>query len=98
MKRFLKALVSKLDVSPSATHVAAVAYSTNPVIVMRFAGAQDTNEVNRLFDGMVWQRGVTNTDRALKLAERDLFQTSNGMRPNIWKVKLFAANKFRWPI
>jgi len=93
MKRFLKALVSKLDVSPSATHVAAVAYSNNPVVVMRFTGAQDTNQVNRLFDGMLWQRGFTYTDKALQLADRDLFQTSNGMRPNVAKVKLFAVKK-----
>ena len=93
MKRFLKALVSRLDVSPSATHIAAIAYSTNPVVVMRFTGAQDTNEVNRLFDGMVWQRGFTYTDKALQLADRDLFQTANGMRPNVAKVKLFAAKK-----
>lgn len=93
MKRFLKALVSKLDVSPSATHVAAVAYSNNPVVVMGFTGAQDTNEVNRLFDGMPWQRGFTYTDKALQLADRDLFQTSNGMRPNVAKVKLFAVKK-----
>ena len=91
MKRFLKALISRLDVSPSATHVAAIAYSTNPVVVMRFTGAQDTNEVNRLFDAMVWQRGVTYTDKALQLADRDLFQITNGMRPNVAKVKLFAA-------
>ena len=87
MKRFLKAVVSRLDVSQSATHVAAIAYSTKPVVVMRFTGAQDTNEVNRLFDGMLWQRGFTYTDKALQLADTDLFQTTNGMRPNVAKVK-----------
>ena len=91
MKRFLKALISRLDVSPSATHVAAVAYSTNPEVVMRFSSKQDTDEVNRLFDEMRWQRGFTYMDKALQLADNDLLQTSNGMRPNVAKVKLFAV-------
>ena len=87
MKRFLKALVSKLDVSPSATHISAVAYSNNPEVVLRFRNRQSTDEVNSAFDGMRWQRGFTYTDKALLLADGDLFQSSNGMRPNVAKVK-----------
>jgi len=87
MKRFLKALVSKLDVSPSSTHVAAVAYSNNPEVVLRFNSRQGTNEVNFAFDGMRWQRGFTYTDKALFLADSDLFQSANGMRPNVGKVR-----------
>lgn len=86
MKRFLKALVSKLDVSDSGTHIAAVAYSGNPEVVMRFSNFQGVDQVNRLFDEMRWQRGFTYTDKALLLADRDLFQTTNGMRPAVPKV------------
>ena len=89
MKRFLKALISKLDVSPSATHVAAVAYSNNANVEMRFNNVQNTNEVIRILDDMRWQRGFTYTDKALLLADSDLFQTANGMRPNIAKVNIF---------
>ena len=86
-KRFLKSLVSKLDVSASATRIAAVSYSTNPEVVMRFSNFQGTDQVNQVIDGMRWQRGFTYTDRALLLADRDLFKTSNGMRgPNVPKV------------
>ena len=86
MKRFLKAMVSKLDVSNSVTHVAAIAYSNNPIVEMRFWNTQGTDEVNRVFDRMHWQRGYTYTDKALQLADRDLFQTGNGMRPSVPKV------------
>lgn len=86
MKRFLKALVSKLDVSDSVTHIAAVAYSDNPEVVMRFNNFQGVDQVNRLFDEMRWQRGFTYTDKALLLADTDLFQTSNGMRTDVAKV------------
>ena len=87
MKRFLKALVSKLDVSPSTTHISAVAYSNTPVVVLRFSNPQSTDEVNAAFDGMRWQRGFTYTDKALLLADSDLFQSANGMRPNVGKVR-----------
>ena len=87
MKRFLKALVSKLDVSPSTTHISAVAYSNNPEVVLRFRNSQSTDEVNNAFDGMRWQRGFTYTDKALLLADSDLFQGANGMRPNVGKVR-----------
>ena len=86
LKRFLKALVSKLDVSDSGTHIAAVAYSDNPIVGMRFSDFQGVDQVNRLFDEMRWQRGFTYTDKALLRAATDLFQTSNGMRPDVRKV------------
>lgn len=86
MKRFLKALVSKLDVSASATHVAAVAYSTNPQVVMTFRNFQGTSQVNQVLDFMRWQRGLTYTDKALQLADRELFQTAKGMRSSVPKV------------
>ena len=86
MKRFLKAMVSKLDVSPSATHISAIAYSNNPELVYQFNNQQGINEVNGAFDGMRWQRGFTFTDKALLLANSDLFQTGNGMRSYVAKV------------
>jgi len=100
MKRFLKALVSKLDVSDSVTHIAAVAYSDNPEVVMRFNNFQGVDQVNRLFDEMRWQRGFTYTDKALLLADTDLFQTSNGMRPDVAKVSqgLVSQDQRTWCI
>ena len=86
MKRFLKALVSRLDISPSAAHIAAIAYSNSPVVVMRFNGVQDTNRINQLLDAMSYQRGFTYTDKALLLADSDIFQSSRGMRSNVPKV------------
>ena len=86
MKRFVKSLISKLDVSNSGTRIAVIAYSTNAEVVMRFSDFQGTYEVNSGVDGMRYQRGYTYTDKALQLADRDVFQTSNGMRSNVPKV------------
>ena len=86
MKRFVKSIVSKLDVSSSATRIAAIAYSTNPKVVMLFSSYQGTDEVNHVLDRMSWQRGYTYTDKALLLADSRLFQVSDGMRPSVKKV------------
>ena len=93
MKRFVKSIVSKFDVSSSATHVAAIAYSTNPEVVMLFSEIQDTDEVNRMIDSMRWQRGYTYIDKALLLADRELFQTSKGMRSSVVKVSMLTREK-----
>ena len=90
MKRFLKAIVSKLDVSNSATQVAAIAYSNNSKVEIRFNDFQATDVINGKIDQMNWQRGFTYTDKALLLADSDLFQTSNGMRPGVPKVIVFV--------
>ena len=86
MKRFVKSIVSKFDVGLATTRVAVIAYSTNPEVIWRFSDFQGTDMVNRIIDRMRWQRGYTYTDKALLLADRDVFQTSNGMRLNVQKV------------
>ena len=96
VKRFVKSIVSKLDVSSSATRIAAVAYSTNPEVVMLFRNFQGTDMVNRVFDSMRWQRGFTYTDKALQLADRAVFQTSSGMRENVPKVSSLIAIFRHW--
>jgi len=53
---------------------------------MLFRNIQGTDEVNRVLDRMRWQRGYTYTDRALLLADRYVFQISNGMRASVTKV------------
>ena len=86
-KRFVKAIVSKLDVSPSGAHVAAVSYSTNAKVVLLFSNGQSADGVYKALDEMSWQRGFTFIDKAFLLADRDLFQVANGMRPDVSKVR-----------
>ena len=87
MKRFVKSVVSKIDIGFSSTRVAVIAYSTNPEISLLFRNYQGTDEVNRMLDRMRWQRGYTYTDKALLLADSHLFQISNGMRQGVRKVR-----------
>ena len=89
-KRFLKRMVSKLDIGPSTTHVAVITYSTNPETVLRFNTLQgdrlNVAEVNNVLDGLRWQKGRTYIDKALDTAALDIFTTRRGMRSNVPKV------------
>ena len=90
MKAFLKQLADEFDISPSGTHVAVVAYSTNPQVVFKFntlQGSQlNTVEVKKLLDSIPHQRGLTYIDRALLFADGEIFTVENGMRPQVTKV------------
>lgn len=96
MKRFVKSMLSKLDISPSTTHVAAIAYSTYPVVEMRFWNSQSTDKSNDVIDAIPWQRGFTYTDKALQLAATDLFQIENGMRRDVNKVRQKLHQVWNW--
>ncbi|XP_027057449.1 collagen alpha-1(XII) chain-like isoform X1 [Pocillopora damicornis] len=89
-KRFLKRMVSKLDIGPSTTHVAVITYSTNPETVLRFNTLQgdrlNVAEVNNVLDGLRWQKGRTYIDKALDTAALDIFTTRRGMRSNVPKM------------
>ena len=91
MREFLKQVADQFDISPSGTHVAAVAYSTKPAVVFKFntlQGAQlNVDEVNKRLDKMPHQRGLTFIDRALVLANNEVFTKAGGMRDDIPKVR-----------
>ena len=93
MREFLKEVVDEFDISPSGTHVAAVAYSTNPQVVFKFNTLQgarlNVDEVNKKLDRMPHQRGFTYIDRALRLADEQVFNGKDGMRPDVTKVYSF---------
>ena len=80
-------LTSKLHVGQANTHVSAIAFSSHPKVEFRFNNLQTTDGVNRLIDGITWQKGLTYIDRALQLAESDLFTAPSGVRSNVAKVR-----------
>ena len=47
-----------------------------------------------MIDRMTWQRGYTYTDKALQLADTDIFQIANGMRLNVPKVSRLSWSLF----
>lgn len=92
------------NVGPDNTHIAVVAYSTNPKLEFTFnalSGAQITvEEYGKRINKIRFQRGFTYIDKALKMADEQVFVTSAGMRPNVDKVHIHtmqsSETKFIW--
>lgn len=99
MLDFLKKVTNAFNVGPDGTHIAVIAYSTNAVLEFTFnqlSGAQVTaEEYGKLIDGIRFQRGFTYIDKALKMADEQVFTTSAGMRSDVaqvWKHKINSCD------
>lgn len=87
-----KNLVDAYDVSETGTHFGLISYSTNvslDISFTKFTGA-NRNAVNlkRAIDMLPLQGGVTYIDKALRLANEELFDESKGMRKQYKKVRI----------
>ena len=84
--------MDEFDVSESGTHVALVEYSTTASVQLRFnefTGAQlNAVNVKRKIQNLPHTRGYTYIDKALELANADVFSERGGMRANVSKVNL----------
>lgn len=90
MLAFLKDVINEFNVGPDDTHVALIAYSTNPKLEFSFDDVSEAEisvqEYGKRIDGIRFQRGFTYIDRALKMANEKVFEESNGMRLEVPKV------------
>ena len=90
MKNFLKEMTKSFQVGPDGAHVAIVAYSTKPVVSLRFSDLQgsklNTIEVEKVINKLPHQRGFTFIDKALRKSEQEVFTVAAGMRPNVPRV------------
>ncbi|XP_022806051.1 uncharacterized protein LOC111343164 [Stylophora pistillata] len=87
---FLKDAISSLDVSPKGSHVASVSYSSYPKVDFRFNTLPNdklnAEELHKLVNTIRHQRGFTYIDRAMKLANEEIFSDKGGMRQAVRKV------------
>lgn len=87
--------MDEFDVSESGTHVGLVVYSTEASVQLRFnefAGAQlNAVNVKRKIQKLPHTRGYTYIDKALDLADMEIFSEKGGMRANVSKVNLSSS-------
>ena len=90
MLQFLKKMVKGFNVGPDKTHVAVVAYSTGAKVEFRFNRLNGSAVTEKgyyyLIDRIRFQRGYTFIDKALLLADGEIFTTAAGMRPELPQV------------
>ena len=90
VKDFAKELVDIFKVKEKGSHAAIITYSTNPRVHLKFnsyRGAQlNAANIKRDIDRLRHQKGFTYIDKALELANRQVFTARAGMRRNVPKV------------
>ena len=92
LKQFAKSLVSRFKVGRAGAQVAAIAFGAEAVVEFRFNDRQTKDEIIKSLDDVEQQGGSRYIDRALELAQKDLFLVRSGMRPNVPKVSEWAAH------
>lgn len=95
--KFIQDMLDGFDISEKGTHVAVVEYSTNASVPLRFndfSGAflNSANLKRAISNNINHSRGYTYIDKALKLANTDVFSAKGGMRPNVTKVALVMTD------
>lgn len=94
--RFIRSLVDSFEVSEDHTHVAIIGYSTRASVQLNFndlPGSKLTK--NKVFDivkKIPHTRGYTYIDRALRLANDEVFTLKGGMRDDVRKVALVMTD------
>ncbi|XP_078378137.1 uncharacterized protein LOC144661308 isoform X1 [Oculina patagonica] len=95
-KEFLERLVDRFDISESGTHIALIEYSTDASVQLRFndfSGAQlNAVNVKRKITSLPHTRGFTYIDKALALADTEIFSAKGGMRLNVAKIAIIMTD------
>lgn len=89
-KRFIKSIITGFEVSEDHTHIAIIEYSTNASVQLKFndftGRALNRNNVKGRVNRIPHRRGKTFIDRALRLANEEVFTEKAGMRDWVKKV------------
>lgn len=91
---FTTSIIDDLDISPSGVHVALITYGTNATVVFRFNALQgpqvNKDGVKRLVNTATQMPGRPRIDKALQVADRELFTAKAGSRPGVPKVTIIS--------
>lgn len=91
-KQFIKRILSSFRIRQDGVRVALVIYSSEAEVILKFntLKGRDLNEdqVSKKIELMEWRKGFTFIDKALQLADKEIFVTSAGMRTDVQKVQI----------
>lgn len=109
MKNFVNSVIKSFKVGSDKSHVAIIEYSTEAKVTFKFNTLRGSAITSQAYENMVkkmsWQRGYTYIDKALILANSQVFNVKDGMRTNVPKVAtiikqilIYSHNTMRAPI
>lgn len=98
LKNVLRKAIDQFDISETGTHVALIEYSTDATVQLKFndlSGAlMNAPNVKRKIQAIPHSRGFTYINKALNLADKELFTEANGMRKDVFKVRLIFCQRY----
>lgn len=98
IKEFVKRTIDAFDVSPRGSHFALLEYSSEPKVYLRFNDFTNAQlngvNVKRKVEEIIQSGGQTFIDKALILADQEIFTQEAGMRPGVKKVNHISKEYF----
>lgn len=98
LKNVLRKAIDQFDISETGTHVALIEYSTDATVQLKFnelrGALMNAPNVKRKIQAIPHSRGFTYINKALNLADKELFTEANGMRKDVFKVRLIFCQRY----
>lgn len=98
LSKFTSSVIDGLDISPTGVHVALITYGTNATVLFPFNALQgrqvNRDEVKKLVATAAPMPGRPRIDKALQLADKQLFTREAGSRPGVPKVTMLYLPSF----
>lgn len=91
-KRFVKAMISRFDVSRRKAHVGVIRYASHAQLMFRLDKYFSAESLARAVDDIAYIQGGTRTHVALKIARESLFTVEGGARPTISKFMVLLTD------
>ena len=91
-KEFVKRLDRSLRISPTGSHAAVVLFADEAKLAIKFNDYPTVHSFEVALDRITRMGGGTRIDKGLSLAFDEMFQESNGMRPNSIKTLVLLTD------
>ncbi|XP_065653358.1 collagen alpha-3(VI) chain-like [Hydra vulgaris] len=85
-KDFLKSVISAFGVSVNGTRAAVVTFSYHAQLSIKLNKYSNLKSFNEAVDNIVLMGSTTRIDKALRLAQKEVFELENGARPGVAKI------------
>lgn len=89
---FVNAIVDELDITPTATKVSAVVYSTSARVEFHLNKYNDKTSVKSGISAIPWATGSTHTDLGLNLVESSVYTSQNGERSGVRNIAIVITD------
>ena len=91
-QEFVTDLASEITISPSGGQASVTVFSTDAKLMIKFSDHQTFATFKDAVNALKHTKGGTRIDKALEVANNDMFSATNGMRPDVPKVLVFITD------